>query len=412
MAGHPRADAGGLSRRSALAGPHSGRRQLPARRCSAPTRATGRSCRSARCRRSDFLATIDFFVYFHHPPLGRGVRLHDRRGAGERRRRDPAAAFQAAVRGRRRLRRAGRGRRAGTVAAQRSDAFPRAGRARPRPRGRRASAMARTCGGSSADRAAAPAPDRGACRRAQGAGSGGLRERRAQRVLFLSSNGVGMGHLTRLLAIARRCPALARAGVRDHVAGHRSRSRSSAIWSSISRYHAYLGCDVERWNKLPAPGAERADRVLRAARRGVRRSTCPTAVWSTRVRRQSRSACSSGAAAACGGRMPGAKFIERERHFDAVHRAARPRRELRSRADRAVAASAPGWSRRSGCSIEQEMLPREAARARARSGCRTGRRCWCSSAPATTTTISTCACVLALRSCRASATCRSWSPSG
>lgn len=72
-------------------------------------------------------------------------------------------------------------------------------------------------------------------------------KRRRRRVLFLSSNGVGMGHLTRQLAIARRLP-----------------STIDSIFLTMSRaarhvqafgypveylpFHGAIGCDIRLWN--------------------------------------------------------------------------------------------------------------------------------------------------------------------
>jgi hypothetical protein len=75
------------------------------------------------------------------------------------------------------------------------------------------------------------------------------RERRPRRrVLFLSSNGIGMGHLTRLLAVARRCPpsiepvflAMSQAAgvVEDY-----------GFLVEFTGHHLYLDLDVERWNE-------------------------------------------------------------------------------------------------------------------------------------------------------------------
>jgi UDP:flavonoid glycosyltransferase YjiC (YdhE family) len=74
------------------------------------------------------------------------------------------------------------------------------------------------------------------------------RERRpTRRVLFVSSNGVGMGHLTRLLAIARRC-----SGSIEPV--FLSMSQAAAVVEEFgylvefTAHHNYLDLDVERWN--------------------------------------------------------------------------------------------------------------------------------------------------------------------
>jgi glycosyl transferase family 28 len=69
----------------------------------------------------------------------------------------------------------------------------------------------------------------------------------AHRVLFLTSNGVGMGHLTRLLSVARRC-----------------RPEITPVFATMSQafrvvqdfgysceyipYHGYLNCDMTSWN--------------------------------------------------------------------------------------------------------------------------------------------------------------------
>jgi UDP:flavonoid glycosyltransferase YjiC (YdhE family) len=72
-------------------------------------------------------------------------------------------------------------------------------------------------------------------------------QRPTRRVLFFSSNGVGMGHLTRLLAIARRC-----SGRIEPV--FLSMSQAAAVVEEFgylvefTAYHSYLDLDVERWN--------------------------------------------------------------------------------------------------------------------------------------------------------------------
>ena len=71
--------------------------------------------------------------------------------------------------------------------------------------------------------------------------------RPTRRVLFFSSNGVGMGHLTRLLAIARRC-----SGQIEPV--FLSMSQAAAVVEQFgylvefTAYHSYLDLEVERWN--------------------------------------------------------------------------------------------------------------------------------------------------------------------
>ena len=72
--------------------------------------------------------------------------------------------------------------------------------------------------------------------------------RRKRRILFVTSNGVGIGHLTRMLAVARRCPpplqpvfltlSQAISIVREH-----------GFLVEYLPYHGLLGCDVQHWNQ-------------------------------------------------------------------------------------------------------------------------------------------------------------------
>ena len=75
------------------------------------------------------------------------------------------------------------------------------------------------------------------------------RERQPRRrVLFLSSNGIGMGHLTRLLAVARRCESsiepvfLAMSQAAKVVEDY-------GFLVEFPAHHLYLDLDVERWNQ-------------------------------------------------------------------------------------------------------------------------------------------------------------------
>jgi len=71
--------------------------------------------------------------------------------------------------------------------------------------------------------------------------------RRRRRVLFVTSNGVGMGHLTRMLAVARRCPApLEPVFVTLSQAFRVVREQGFLV--EYLPFHAALGCDVRRWN--------------------------------------------------------------------------------------------------------------------------------------------------------------------
>jgi hypothetical protein len=136
-----------------------------------------------------------------------------------------------------------------------------------------------------------------------------------RRVLFLSSNGVGMGHLTRLLAIAERCRApivpvfvtMSQAfGViaeRGYLAEH-------------IPYHGHMGADIYRWNKHLHQELNELIGFYEAAVvvcdfnspfQGVLDAIADNpATWFVWCRR--------------GMWRPGAgaKFIERERHFHAV----------------------------------------------------------------------------------------------
>ena len=73
--------------------------------------------------------------------------------------------------------------------------------------------------------------------------------RSTRRLLFISSNGVGMGHLTRLLAIARRCPD-------DVQPVFATLSQGMPVVTGmgyLAEYlpdHRYLDCDISTWNRF------------------------------------------------------------------------------------------------------------------------------------------------------------------
>jgi hypothetical protein len=73
--------------------------------------------------------------------------------------------------------------------------------------------------------------------------------RRRRRVLFVSSNGVGVGHLTRLLAVARRCPPPL-----DPVFLTMSQAMrvvgEFGFLAEYTPFHGYLGADQSRWNRF------------------------------------------------------------------------------------------------------------------------------------------------------------------
>ena len=72
--------------------------------------------------------------------------------------------------------------------------------------------------------------------------------RRKRRILFVTSNGIGMGHLTRALAVARRCPKplepifLTLSQAVNIV-------REQGFLVEYLPYHGLLKCDVQHWNK-------------------------------------------------------------------------------------------------------------------------------------------------------------------
>lgn len=136
-----------------------------------------------------------------------------------------------------------------------------------------------------------------------------------QRILFLSSNGVGLGHLTRLLAIARRC-------------GERFQPVFVTMSQGVSvvedlgyvveylPFHDYAGCEVYRWNKYLRKELNGMilffdARVVVADFNSPFQGVLDTIsdnpdtwfVWCRRGMWQAGS---------------GAKFVERERHFHAV----------------------------------------------------------------------------------------------
>lgn len=68
-----------------------------------------------------------------------------------------------------------------------------------------------------------------------------------RRVVFLTSNGVGMGHLTRMLAIARRCPP----GVQPVFVTMSQAMKVVEEHGFLAEYlpfHGYLKCDLVNWN--------------------------------------------------------------------------------------------------------------------------------------------------------------------
>jgi hypothetical protein len=139
--------------------------------------------------------------------------------------------------------------------------------------------------------------------------------RSSRRVLFLASNGVGMGHLTRLLAIACRCPPSIQPVFATMSQGLKVVHDMGFLAEHLPD-HRYLDCEVYRWNKYLC---QELDELIAfyGASVVVFDCNCPyqglidaighnPAVWFLWCRR--------------GMWRPGAgaRFIERERFFDAV----------------------------------------------------------------------------------------------
>jgi hypothetical protein len=83
-------------------------------------------------------------------------------------------------------------------------------------------------------RARSPAPSRAA-------------KRRVRTALFFTSNGIGLGHLTRTLAIAKRCPP----GIEPVFVTLSQGARlleEAGFTTEYLPFHAYLGAEVNRWN--------------------------------------------------------------------------------------------------------------------------------------------------------------------
>lgn len=83
--------------------------------------------------------------------------------------------------------------------------------------------------------------------RATGPAAPAVKGRKRERVLFISSNGVGLGHLTRLLAIARRMP-----GDVEPVFATMSQAMPIVAQAGYPveylPFHVYANCDPNDWN--------------------------------------------------------------------------------------------------------------------------------------------------------------------
>jgi Glycosyltransferase family 28 C-terminal domain len=72
--------------------------------------------------------------------------------------------------------------------------------------------------------------------------------RRKRRVLFVTSNGVGIGHLTRMLAVARRCPQPLEPVFLTLSQAIRI-VREQGFLAEYLPYHGLLDCDIQHWNQ-------------------------------------------------------------------------------------------------------------------------------------------------------------------
>jgi hypothetical protein len=72
--------------------------------------------------------------------------------------------------------------------------------------------------------------------------------RRKRRILFVASNGVGMGHLTRMLAVARRCPQPLEPVFLTFSQAIKI-VRDQGFLVEYLPFHGLLDCDVQHWNR-------------------------------------------------------------------------------------------------------------------------------------------------------------------
>ena len=72
--------------------------------------------------------------------------------------------------------------------------------------------------------------------------------RRKRRILFVTSNGVGIGHLTRMLAVARRCPQPLEPVFLTLSQAIRI-VREQGFLVEYLPFHGLLGCDIQHWNQ-------------------------------------------------------------------------------------------------------------------------------------------------------------------
>jgi glycosyl transferase family 28 len=182
--------------------------------------------------------------------------------------------------------------------------------------------------------------------------------RPSRRILFIASNGVGMGHLTRLLAIAERCPPALQPIFATMSQGLRV-VHEMGFPAEYLPDHRYLECDIYQWNKYLCQEIDELIAFYDASV-VVFDCNCPyqglidairhnPAVWFLWCRR------------GMWRRGAGAKFIERERFFDAVLEP----RDLAGAFDAGLTAQSRSRTRIVDPIVlldRQEILPRAVAR--------------------------------------------------
>jgi len=162
--------------------------------------------------------------------------------------------------------------------------------------------------------------------------------RRKRRILFVTSNGVGIGHLTRMLAVARRCPQPLEPVFLTLSQAIRI-VREQGFLVEYLPYHRLLDCDIEHWNQClreeineligfydPAVLVFDGNVPYQGLVDALRDNPDVWSVWSRRGMWQP-------------GR--GREVIARERHFDAV---VEPR-DLAGRFDRGLTAQSRSRTR-------------------------------------------------------------------
>jgi len=161
---------------------------------------------------------------------------------------------------------------------------------------------------------------------------------RKRRILFVTSNGVGIGHLTRMLAVARRCPQPLEPVFLTLSQAIRI-VREQGFLAEYLPYHGLLDCDVQHWNQClqeeisellgfydPAVLVFDGNVPYQGLVDALRDNPDVWSVWSRRGMWQP-------------GR--GKEVIARERHFDAV---VEPR-DLSARFDRGLTAQSRSRTR-------------------------------------------------------------------